>query len=46
MSFYYKLVCWLIVLAIFSATVAGCNTVEGMGEDVEAGGKEVQDWAD
>jgi predicted small secreted protein len=46
MKFCRKFITWLIVLTLFSAMVTGCNTVEGMGEDVEAGGKEVQDWAD
>ncbi|MDT8387377.1 MAG: entericidin A/B family lipoprotein [Thiogranum sp.] len=34
----------MILMAMFS--LAGCNTIEGMGEDVEAGGKAVQEKAD
>jgi predicted small secreted protein len=29
-----------------AAGLAGCNTVEGVGEDVEAGGEAIQDAAD
>lgn len=36
----------LIFLSFFAMTVAGCNTVEGAGEDVEDAGEAVQDAAD
>ncbi len=35
----------LVLVGGFSLTVAGCNTVEGAGKDVEALGKETQDAA-
>ncbi len=42
----------LVTLAISAsvlgtaAGLAGCNTVEGVGEDIEAGGDAIQDAAD
>jgi entericidin B len=37
----------LIVFLFFSAAIlSGCNTVQGVGEDVEAGGQGIQDMAD
>ena len=37
---------WLatIVMAV-SAVLAGCNTIEGAGRDLERGGEKVQDTA-
>jgi predicted small secreted protein len=32
--------------AIAALTVAGCNTFEGLGEDVSAGGKAISNTAD
>jgi len=34
----------LLLLAAFG-TLAGCNTMEGVGRDVERGGEKVQDAA-
>lgn len=36
----------LFLLVLSSAFLAGCNTVEGAGKDIEAAGEEVQDAAD
>ncbi len=36
----------LIVLAGFGLTVAGCNTVEGVGKDVKAGGAAIEKAAE
>lgn len=37
----------LLILMAFAVTVvSGCNTIRGMGQDVEAAGKGVQDMAD
>lgn len=33
----------LILLAITLAALAGCNTIAGVGEDVSAGARTVQD---
>jgi predicted small secreted protein len=33
----------LILLAITVAALAGCNTIAGVGEDVSAGARTVQD---
>ena len=34
-----------LVLATFAAGLMACNTVKGMGKDVERGGEKVQDAA-
>jgi predicted small secreted protein len=34
-----------IVLALLTV-VTGCNTVEGMGKDIERGGEKIQEIAD
>jgi len=34
----------LILLVAFSAVLAGCNTVAGVGEDVSDGAHKVQSW--
>ena len=36
----------ILLIGIVSFVLAGCNTVEGAGEDVEAVGNAVQDAAD
>jgi predicted small secreted protein len=33
-------------LVIVTMLMAGCNTIEGMGKDIEAGGEKIQDTAD
>ncbi len=38
------LVC-VAALASFGAAVVGCNTTEGFGKDVEAGGRKIKDSA-
>lgn len=35
-----------IALLVGSLAVAGCNTVEGLGKDVESAGETVKDAAD
>lgn len=34
----------MILLVAVLATLAGCNTVAGVGEDVSGGARTVQDW--
>ena len=34
----------MILMAMFS--LAGCNTIEGMGEDIEAGGAAIEEKAE
>ncbi len=34
-----------LVFAGFLGTVAGCNTIEGAGRDIEQGGKAIKDEA-
>lgn len=36
----------ILLIGIVSFVLAGCNTIEGAGEDVEAVGNSVQDAAD
>lgn len=35
----------LIAATLFSLSLMGCNTMEGVGEDVEAGGEAIEDTA-
>lgn len=35
----------LALLGMFGVALAGCNTTEGVGEDIEAAGQGVQDVA-
>ena len=37
---------FVMLLGIASFSLVGCNTMEGVGEDVEATGNAVQDAAD
>jgi predicted small secreted protein len=39
-----RLASWLSLVAL--AVVTGCNTVEGFGQDVQAGGKAIEKAAD
>ncbi len=32
----------VLLLVMFSASVAACNTVEGAGKDIKAGGKKIE----
>ncbi len=36
----------LVLTAAFIVSIAGCNTVEGVGEDIQAAGEGIQDAAD
>lgn len=36
----------IVMIASLSALVAGCNTVEGVGKDIQAGGKAMENAAD
>lgn len=36
----------LMLVLLFAAGVAGCNTMEGFGRDVEAAGEEIEEQAD
>lgn len=35
----------LSVLALLTLPLSACNTLEGMGEDIEQGGEEIQEAA-
>ena len=39
-----KMLAILTLLGMFG-TIAGCNTIEGMGKDIERGGEATQDTA-
>ena len=36
---------WLPILLAVAALSAGCNTMEGMGQDIERGGEKIQQEA-
>ena len=36
----------IVILLLSLAALAGCNTVQGVGKDVERGGERLQDAAD
>lgn len=36
----------LVMLGLVAFALAGCNTIEGAGEDIEKAGQSVQDAAD
>lgn len=36
---------YALLFAFFTVTVAGCNTFEGAGKDIERGGEKLQDTA-
>jgi predicted small secreted protein len=40
-----KLILWCL-LAAFCVSAVGCNTVEGMGRDMERAGEAIQDAVD
>lgn len=42
----HKVIAVSFVLLMTAGLLAGCNTVEGVGEDVERGGEAVQDAAE
>lgn len=37
-----KKILWLPIVLALAAFTAGCNTMEGMGEDIESGGEAIQ----
>jgi len=36
---------WFSLLLVLAAGLAGCNTMEGAGEDIERGGEKIQEQA-
>ncbi|PLC49728.1 entericidin [Pollutimonas nitritireducens] len=40
-----KKIVWLPIVLAFAAFTAGCNTMEGAGEDIERGGEKIQQQA-
>jgi len=40
-----KQVSGAVLLALFAITVAGCNTVKGVGQDVQKAGEKIEDAA-
>lgn len=36
---------WVPIMLALAALTAGCNTMEGMGEDIERGGEKIQQQA-
>lgn len=41
-----KVVGILLMIIFLAGAVTGCNTMRGVGEDVEQGGEEIQDVAE
>jgi entericidin B len=41
---YQRILATLMLLGMLG-TIAGCNTIEGMGKDIERGGEATQDTA-
>ena len=41
----YRLILWCLLVA-FCVSAVGCNTVEGMGQDIERAGEAIQDAVD
>ncbi|GAA5234719.1 hypothetical protein GCM10025795_29840 [Verticiella sediminum] len=37
---------WLAMMVCMSALVAGCNTMEGAGKDIQAGGQAIENSAE
>jgi len=46
MNVFRKCLACLILLGMVSIFLAGCNTLEGAGKDIERGGEKIQDAAD
>lgn len=46
MKFIKRILSCLAALGMVSMFLAGCNTMEGMGKDIERGGESIQDAAD
>jgi predicted small secreted protein len=45
MAMISKLMVLLVALSIGSLPLAGCNTIQGAGKDIEKGGQKVQESA-
>jgi entericidin B len=41
----FKLAAVIVALAIMSTSLFGCNTIRGLGRDIEKGGEKLQDAA-
>lgn len=41
-----RLVSLVLAIGVLVAALAGCNTMEGLGKDIEKGGKAIQKAAD
>jgi len=39
-------VLWLLGVVALLACMQGCNTVKGMGQDIEKGGQEIEETAE
>lgn len=43
MMFWKRVMAVTFIAVFISMTIAGCNTVRGMGKDVERGGEKIQE---
>jgi predicted small secreted protein len=41
-----KILVGLVLLTLAAFSFTGCNTVEGMGQDIESGGERIEEAAD
>lgn len=46
MNYVRKCMAALLLVVFVFTLAAGCNTIEGAGEDIERGGEEIQEAAD
>ena len=46
MNVYRKCLAGLFLLGLVSIFLAGCNTIKGVGKDIERGGEKIQKAAD
>ena len=45
MKRWMRMICVALVLSMGAVLATGCNTLEGAGQDIEAGGEAIQDAA-
>ncbi len=45
-NYLYRLLALTSTMLLISVLTAGCNTIEGAGEDIEAAGAKIEDTAE
>jgi len=46
MNKYFQRIGIIVLLGAFMLSIAGCNTVKGVGKDMQKAGEEIQEEAD